>query len=89
MNTKFRLVFRAIPSDKPGDYLVVEDPKKSSTWHLQVKEDGKPNHKLMGGAKAALTAPGGHRGNVYKGPNKDAAISKLKALYKSEGMAWE
>jgi len=42
----------------------------------------------MGGAKAALTSPGGHRGNKYEGPGKQEAIRKLKALYKSEGLAW-
>lgn len=47
-------------------------------------DDGKPNHRLMGAAWAALH--GGYRGNKYEGPNKTAAISKLKALYKSEGM---
>ncbi len=71
-----------------SDFLVVEDPKKPSTWHLQVKRNGKPDHGLMGGAKAALTAPGGHRGNKYEGPNKQEAIRKLKALYNSEDMPW-
>jgi hypothetical protein len=71
-----------------GDFLVVEDPEKPSTWHLPVKRNGKPDHSLMGAAKAALTSPGGHRGNKYEGPNKQQAISKLKALYKSEDMAW-
>jgi hypothetical protein len=68
----------------PGDYLVVEDPKKSSTWHLQVKTNGKPDHRLMGAAWAALH--GGYRGRPYAGPNKGAALSKLRALYASEKM---
>jgi hypothetical protein len=38
----------------------------------------------MGAAWAALH--GGYRGNKYEGPGKEAAIAKLKALYKSEGM---
>jgi hypothetical protein len=38
----------------------------------------------MGAAWAALH--GGYRGNKYQGPNKSAAIAKLTALYKSEGM---
>lgn len=72
-----------------SDFLVVEDPESPSTWHLQVKKHGKPDHGLMGAAKAALTSPGGHRGNKYQGPNKSSAISKLKALYKAEKMAWK
>ena len=28
----------------------------------------------------------GFRGNKYEGPNKEAAISKLKDMYKAEGM---
>lgn len=71
-----------------GDFLVVGDSDKPSTWHLPVKKNGKPDHKLMGAAKAALTSPGGHRGNKYQGPDKAKATSKLKALYKSEDMAW-
>lgn len=72
-----------------SDYLVVEDPEKPSTWHLQVKKHGKPDHGLMGAAKAALTSPGGHRGNKYQGPNKAEATAKLKRLYSSEKMTWE
>jgi hypothetical protein len=68
---------------------VVEDPQKTSTWHLQVKRNGTPDHNLMGAAKAALTSPGGHRGNPYQGPDKQKAITKLKALYKAEGMPWD
>lgn len=72
----------------PSDYLVVGDPKHPTTWHLPVKKHGKPDHGLMGAAKAALTSPGGHRGNKYSGPDKEQAISKLKSLYHSEGMKW-
>lgn len=76
--------------DAPSsDYLVVEDPKHPTTWHLPVKKHGKPDHGLMGAAKAALTSPGGHRGNKYEGPDKEKAISKLKSLYHSEGMKWD
>ena len=71
-------------ADKPSDFLVVEDPKKSSTWHLQVKKDGVPDHTLMGAAAAALTV--GYRGNKYDGPGKSEALAKLKELYKSEKM---
>jgi phage I-like protein len=38
----------------------------------------------MGAAWAALHS--GYRGNKYEGPGKEAAIAKLNALYKSEGM---
>lgn len=66
-------------------FLVVEDPKKSTSWHLQVKDpDGKPNHTLMGAAWAALHE--GYRGNKYAGPNKAEALAKLTALYKAEKM---
>lgn len=66
-------------------YLVVEDPKEPSTWHLRVKDvDGKPDHRLMGAAWAALHE--GYRGNKYDGPQKQEAIAKLEALYKSEGL---
>lgn len=67
-----------------GDFLVVEDANKPSTWHLPVKVNGKPDHGLMGGAWAALH--GGFRGNKYEGPDKAKAVNKLKALYKAEGM---
>jgi cation transport regulator ChaB len=67
-----------------SDFLVVEDPKKSSTWHLQVKKNGKPDHRLMGAAWAALHK--GYRGQKYAGPDKAKAIKKLKSLYKSEKM---
>lgn len=69
-----------------SDYLVVEDPKKSTTWHLRVSNNGKISHGLMGGAWAALTDPNGYRGNKYAGPKKGEALRKLKALYKSEKM---
>jgi len=76
--------------EKDGDhparhYLVVEDPEKTTTWHLRVKgTDGQPDHRLMGAAWAALH--GGYRGNKYEGPNKDEAIAKLKRMYAAEGM---
>jgi hypothetical protein len=69
---------------KPGDYLVVEDPEKSTTWHLQVKKDGTPDHGLMGAAWAALHD--GYRGNTYDGPGKTEAIAKLTKLYAAEKM---
>jgi hypothetical protein len=71
-------------TDSPGDYLVVEDPQKPSTWHLQVKRNGTPDHRLMGAAWAALH--GGYRGNTYQGPGKTEALAKLKRLYAAEKM---
>jgi len=74
-------------------YLVVEDPEQVTTWHLRVRGvDGKPDHRLMGAAWAALHQ--GYRGNRYEGPGKQEAIRKLRALYEAEGMdvpakAWE
>jgi len=66
-------------------YLVVEDAEKPTTWHLRVRgADGKPDHRLMGAAWAALH--GGFRGNKYEGPGKEMAVAKLRALYGSEGM---
>jgi len=66
-------------------YLVVEDPKEVSTWHLRVRDvGGKPDHRLMGAAWAALH--GGYRGNRYEGPNQAEAIAKLKRLYQQEDM---
>jgi phage I-like protein len=64
-------------------YLVVDEEGKG---HLPVRDspDGPLNHHLMGAAWAALH--GGYRGNKYEGPGKEAAIEKLKALYRSEGM---
>lgn len=80
------LMTKAIPSPEARDYLVVEDPEKSSTWHLQVRENGAPNHNLMGAAWAALFNPNGFRGNKYAGPNVNDAKRKLRALYEREGM---
>ena len=64
-------------------YLIVDEDGKG---HLPVRDspDGPLNHRLMGAAWAALH--GGYRGNKYEGPGKEAAIAKLKGLYKSAGM---
>ena len=67
-----------------SDFLVVEDPASPTTWHLQVKRNGEPDHGLMGAAWAALH--GGFRGNRYAGPQKAAALAKLKALYGAENL---
>jgi hypothetical protein len=66
------MAVKYLVSDKSGDHLPV------------TGEDGKPDHRLMGAAWAALH--GGYRGNEYKGPNKAEAISKLTAMYKAEKM---
>jgi hypothetical protein len=68
-----------------GDFLVVEDPEKTTTWHLPVKINGRPNRRMAGQAWAFLFSAEGFRGQKYDGPNKDEAKSKLKALYKDQG----
>lgn len=66
-------------------YLVVEDPEKTTTWHLRVRNvSGDLDHRLMGAAWAALH--GGYRGNKYEGPGKQEAIRKLRKLYSREDM---
>src|SRR5690349_14963327 len=66
------MAVKHLVSGKDGDHLPVTDAS------------GTPDHHLMGAAWAALH--GGYRGNKYEGPNKSAAITKLKAMYKAEGM---
>ncbi len=80
-------LLRENDSHSPGDYLVREDPKLSSTWHLPVRRNGTPDHQLMAAARAALTS--NFRGHAYSGPNSGGALSELKSLYKSEGMKWD
>jgi len=71
-------------------YLIVEDPEKTTTWHLRVRDAaGKLDHTLMGAAKAALTSPDGYRGNKYDGPGKEKAIEDLRKLYKQENLKWD
>ena len=67
----------------PGDYLVVEDPEKSTTWHLRVKRNGTLDRALAGAAYAALTV--GYRGNKYGGPNAGEALANHKRIYASQG----
>ena len=69
-----------------GDHLVQGEADDPSTWHLPVKTDGKVDRRLLGAAKAALTV--GYRGNKYEGPDKAAALRKLKAMYDAEGLEW-
>jgi hypothetical protein len=55
--------------------------------HLPVSgEDGKPDHRLMAAAHAALYS--NYRGQPYAGPDKEGAKKRLRALYESEGMEW-
>jgi hypothetical protein len=68
-------------NDSKGGYLVVES---DGTKHLPTRTGGKPDHRLMGAAWAALH--GGYRGQKYGGPNKSSAIAKLKKMYSAEGM---
>ncbi|HEY6021328.1 MAG TPA: hypothetical protein VIY48_15920, partial [Candidatus Paceibacterota bacterium] len=70
-------------ASKPSDFLVVEDINQKSTWHLPYKKNGTPDRRLCGAAWAALH--GGYRGNKYEGPQKQAAIAKLRRVYKSQG----
>lgn len=63
-------------------YLVTD---KDGKGHLPyTKADGKPNHRLMGAAWAALHD--GYRGNKYDGPDKQKAIKRLKQIYAQEGI---
>lgn len=66
-----------------ADYLVVEDPDTPSTWHLPYRTDHNPDPRLMGAAWAALTV--GYRGNKYEGPQKEAALKKLRQAYEQMG----
>jgi hypothetical protein len=70
-------------ADSAKQFLVIDSDGKG---HLPVRDSagGPLNHHLMGAAWAALH--GGYRGNKYEGEGKEAAIAKLKSLYKSEGM---
>lgn len=65
-------------------YLVTDS--EGNGYLPYTRGDGKPNHNLMGAAWAALFSPGGHRGNKYEGPDKEKAKSKLKGLYRQEGL---
>lgn len=67
-----------------GDFLVIEDPDKPSTWRLPVRVDGEIDRRLMGAAWAALHE--GYRGQKYAGPKKDIAIKKLERLYEANNI---
>lgn len=69
-------------SAKAVKYLVTD---KDGKGHLPyTREDGKPNHRLMGAAWAALH--NGYRGNKYAGPDKSGALKRLKQIYAKEGL---
>ena len=75
-------------SHPASHYLVIEDPKLPSTWHLRVYDkEGKLDPGHLGGAWAALTDPNGYRGNKYEGPGKTKAIVEARKLYASLGRA--
>lgn len=78
---KKRTEVKMADSEGHGGFLVTEP---DGTTHLPTRKNGKLDHGLMGAAWAALH--GGYRGKPYGGPNKSGAISKLTALYKSEGI---
>lgn len=70
-------------------YLITEKPDVVGTWHLRYRDaEGKVDPRLLGACHAALLSPGGYRGNRYAGPDKQKAISRLKALYKQAGLDW-
>ncbi len=72
----------AVAEEKAVQYLVTES---DGTTHLPYTDSsGKPDHRLMGAAWAALH--GGYRGNKYDGPKKAEAIRKLTEVYKRENM---
>ena len=63
-------------------YLVTDD--EGYGYLPYTGSDGKPDHRLMGAAWAALH--GGYRGKQYEGPDKSGAVSRLKGIYEKEGM---
>jgi len=67
---------------KPGVKYLVTDEEYGYLPYTGT--DGKPSHRLMGAAWAALH--GGYRGKKYSGPDKNGAIARLKAIYEKEGM---
>lgn len=78
-------VYKTVDGEKysASDFLIVEDPLKPTTWHLQVKRHGKPDRDLASGAWAALFSD--HRGNPYAGPRKQEAQRKIKSFYRANG----
>ena len=79
---QYKMKMDEASEDKSG-FLVIDEKGKG---HLPTKKNGKPNHKLMGTAHAALTS--GFRGHKYEGPGKTSALKKLRSLYKQEKLDW-
>lgn len=71
-------------ADTGGQGYLVSD-RGDGQPALPTKKNGKPDHRLMGAAWAALHE--GYRGNKYEGKGKSEAIAKLKKMYASENMA--
>jgi len=68
-----------------GDFLVYGDKADPQTWHLVVREKGKPNHIWMRNAWAALHE--GHKGMRYEGPLRELARKRLRKLFEAERIA--
>ncbi len=62
-----------------GDFLVVEDEKRPSTWRIRIAQNGILSERLMRNAYAYLDH--GVRGLIYKGPQKEQAMAKPKAMF--------
>lgn len=67
-----------------GGYLVTE---ADGTTHLPTRVNGKLDSRHLAAARAALTS--NYRGHSYSGPNKSAALAKLKKLYAEAGLKWD
>lgn len=63
-----------------GDFLVVEDVNRPSTWRLRVSTNGVPSERLMRQQYAYLTK--GFAGRKYTGPQKEQAMSKLRSMFR-------
>lgn len=71
-------------TDGHSGYLITHPNGNGS---LPTGVNGKPDHRLMAGARAALQS--NHRGEPYQGGGKAEALAKLKRLYEREGMSWD
>jgi len=65
------------------DYLIHEP---NGVWHFPVKDNGVLDHRKMRQCYAGLTS--GYRGYKYEGPQRKAALRRLKKLYQQEGLDW-
>lgn len=73
----------AAKTAKAIKYLVEASGEKHLPY---TDESGKPSHRLMGAAWAALFNEKGYRGNKYEGPDKEKAKKKLRTLYAQQGL---